>query len=826
MLCFIAFAISQLHAVDRYVGFNMQNHPAFSPNVAYLIKETLRPMRINGLYGTKEMCPYPDWRHPIFMHATNMDMELENNLSYPCDPIAALLQWCYPSPARIVFEHNVGDSDILGVIENMPDQDDRNRLFGVILKTTADLMSLTLDDQVPDFIQKNWEAHFPVGEIPYSNTFLDILFQAVRLSCDASCPIYYKARNDKNIVPAILMTYMTDVLTKREDVIAALQSAGLLCDQELFEEQICNKYINQSKCLLPDFLSEKRVSVTLLDGEKYDFIDCGESAFLNFCLSFLWHEGTVQVDRWEHLKAAYPGFAPFIVFFEKYKTLQDIEKHRNEWAQLMCEQKSDSIIVQYNLSQRAGLMVGHDNFLNLMAILFKEDSVLQKVCTVDDEESSIFDRFTRLIEILNNGQANFFLSREKSIFNQNFCIETQNGEDLFQLYLMPSYCIVYYRPDQDSDNVLNLEYIWNEMTIRHNERNNTLPLQIDRIIHLRSLVTQFWGNWGGEDDLSVCIEQLVKGFFVEENSNGQTKITLCETPLGRSIFFGYLVQNHFPVLIDENYSWCQLLKQMQSELSKEFFDQIYQSHISTKWHILAYYNQVHYFQELKKSTEHPDYAAIFGGDIQFSQKHSLFTAFKGNAMDVINCITDNGEKDFWKIHPENTHIDNRILFYTGISENLSTFEWLMQHQKSYFDLRAFCDVRNVLPFFTYPDIFNKMLVYFYSLDESYKEASWIGSEFIDHENKRVIIPHLLIELYLMRQQSYATQAAQFLNDVFPNLRFTEGALNALIAKIRLNPERQFWEEEQKLHWLRTRFIDGYVAPSATAESVDREAEEN
>ncbi|MDP2194269.1 MAG: hypothetical protein Q8K36_07065, partial [Alphaproteobacteria bacterium] len=241
----IALVTAPLLAVDRYVGFEMHNYPAFNPNIAYLNRGVIQTMRINGLFGTQDMCPDRKWRHSTFEHHADRAMELENKLSYPCDAIAALLHWCYPSPARIVLEKNVGKSDILGVIANLPDPDAQAQAFAVILRITADLMQLPVSPETPDpkilDIKSKWDMHFYQEIFPHSETFFNILLQAVRLSSTPDCPSYYKSKNDKNIVAAILMTYVTDVLTEREHVIAALTRAGLLEDKEIKTVAVCNE---------------------------------------------------------------------------------------------------------------------------------------------------------------------------------------------------------------------------------------------------------------------------------------------------------------------------------------------------------------------------------------------------------------------------------------------------------------------------------------------------------------------------------------------------------------------------------------------------------
>ncbi|MDP2193656.1 MAG: hypothetical protein Q8K36_03945, partial [Alphaproteobacteria bacterium] len=465
-----------------------------------------------------------------------------------------------------------------------------------------------------------------------------------------------------------------------------------------------------------NFLPYKRAFVSFADGAQYDFADCGEISFLNFCLSFLWHHERVKAERWESLKCAYPRFATFVRFFEKYTNLKDIDQHRSAWAQLMADQKLDGFNVVYNRGNRAELIGGHVSFLNLVAILFQEDNILKMPCSKDEAPESIFARFERLIEILNNGQANLALVKDKSsLTQQTLEVAISQDKDVMYYHLEKNHFYVANRQQpRDFDNVLDLTHLWWPIESHSLERRNTLPFEIDQVIQLRALVTRFWGNWDDEDHFSGYFAQLIKNFFLVTDSSGQTKITFCDIPLGREIFFGYLLPNVFLPLTEENYQWCQLLKHMEPYLNKGFFDKIHSSTIANKWDILAYYNQHHYFKKLKRSKDHPDYHGVFGSTENFSRRHPLCKAFRGAAMDVINCITDDGAKVFWKIDPNTTPLEDRI--FLGSALMPAPFQWVIKHQSSYFDISAFADVRLLMSFLQYPDNFNFMLRHLQSLN--------------------------------------------------------------------------------------------------------------
>ncbi|MDP2193485.1 MAG: hypothetical protein Q8K36_03045, partial [Alphaproteobacteria bacterium] len=88
----------------------------------------------------------------------------------------------------------------------------------------------------------------------------------------------------------------------------------------------------------------------------------------------------------------------------------------------------------------------------------------------------------------------------------------------------------------------------------------------------------------------------------------------------------------------------------------------------------------------------------------------------------------------------------------------------------------------------------------------------IMERFTDYDGRITSIAERLIAKFL-HSVSLSAQAQQCLDEVFPDLRFTREELETIIARMRPHPQYLFVDEEKKLNYLRSRFIQGYVTSS-------------
>lgn len=428
---------------------------------------------------------------------------------------------------------------------------------------------------------------------------------------------------------------------------------------------------------LPPFLRMDRSTVQIEGGDAVSFADCGETAFINFCLTFLWGQQKVNPERWSTLKDRYPNFRPFVEFFETYNTLADVESNRSRWATLMAFQKqlTETTLnkVAYNRRGKAELVGGNQSFLNLMSILFAEDQVLSKSfetekLTSQPDINLAQEKWRKLVDILRcHQQYAPRLDDEKSSFKSNaelhFSLGEVGQEKQFRFDLQKNHFSLCSTAESTS---FSGQVLCNEtdaaittlLGIVYETANTYTPffflreydmLEIPKSIEESEKITmivrclmRFLHNRMDDEHVIRCVMDKLKLWFPDEPLKDVLN-KLVTHSLGKVFLYQHVAPNAF---LSAEYQ--EVKDALQSILPDGYFKEMLESAHPNRCQLVCFYGkQFKTLQKIKRSLKQLDHNAIFKGPLH--EKHPLVMAVTNEQMDIINLITDNGNAIFWKV---------------------------------------------------------------------------------------------------------------------------------------------------------------------------------
>ena len=690
--------LSTLHGIERYLGFD--SLASWNPAYAFFMKSTshLFHLRFNGHYGTKEMAHErqipPHFRHPLFSHTLTTPsgkQYCDNKISYPLDPVAAFVQWCYPSPSRLNLEHNTRRTDLMGQICLGCDEE-RIKYFSFIVNFINFLYENDCSSSEKEMFQSVWMINLSPDHL-MKETLFDILFDAVHLLKSDERPSYY----ERTLVQTIFVCYLTDAVLERSLIEKIFVTARLpvVHDQNSLQDValdvtcddrhpislrtlLLKEYLkNQAEKQLPPYVSDEKINV-VLDGRTYTFTDCAETSFLNFCLSFLWNGEKLNIEQWVPLKEKYKKFKPFILFFERYQTISQIMRHRTEWASLMAHHGNDRFSPLYKQDNKIELYGGHHSFLALLSNLFEEDLVLSErfvspnvSCNhaVDRELAEL--KWQKLIDILNNNYFDVQLLTQSCDFSNNMVIYFSKNLCRFRLLLLDEHFSLRAVTEKEEqkfslDDPLHLEHCYAlSQRVKAKEEyaahyklfedalvvTQDVPRDFQLTLALRQFVThRLYAGDSCRDPLYLI--NIIETIFSNTDST-TALIHFLNHPCSIHILSHFILLDKAFLYEDFYHLDEKIFRPIQHILAStstqcqksktylsQFFHSLSQSNIESRHHILAYFNFVHYFKKIKKRPHHPDYPLLFCENTVTYYDHPLYLARLGRAKDVIACFTE------------------------------------------------------------------------------------------------------------------------------------------------------------------------------------------
>lgn len=419
-------------AAGLYVQFEGVVPDAWNPAYGYFLKHShvLSNARLNGCYGSKQTMEElsagnttlavgkETWRHSTFesSRAGEYVRDVENRLSYPLEPLAAFIQWLYPSPARTSLGHNANSHDPLGVWAQMINGEDATQKAQA-LETMAGFIKLvkslyeqpTLDDSSQEAFSRQFNGLFNPKDVPLKriDTFKEIVFKAIQAErFDDHIKKLYPA----GMVRYTLLAYITDVLSSREDLVAIYKKAGLITPEytsptiepltrAMFEEKkrqiqsppsagVAGTPVALSDLVLYlqgrdryDSTLPKGIPYTTaiieVDGKRFSYADCGETALMNFFLIALWKDGAINPAHLDHLVDMFPHIGTIREHFARFNTLELLatKGSHNNWAAIVANKNPADRAnplqrIRYNRGNVAELAGATPSLLNLFSVLF------------------------------------------------------------------------------------------------------------------------------------------------------------------------------------------------------------------------------------------------------------------------------------------------------------------------------------------------------------------------------------------------------------------------------------------------------------------------
>ena len=419
-------------AAGLYVQFEGVVPDAWNPAYGYFLKNShvLSNARLNGCYGSKRTMEELNagnatlavaketWRHSTFESSRPGEYarDVENRLSYPLEPLAAFIQWLYPSPARTSLGHNANSHDPLGVWARMVNGEDATQKAQA-LETMAGFMMLVkflyeqpaLDDTAQKAFSRQFNGLFNPRDVGLKriDTFKEIVFKAIQAE-----------RFDENIKKLYpvgmarytLLAYIADVLSDREDLVAIYKKAGLMdpgytspaiapLTKAMFEEKkrqiqsppsagVAEAPVALSDLVLYlqgrdryDSAIPKGIlgatAIVEVGGKRFSYADCGETALMNFFLIALWKDGAINPAHLDHLADTFPHIGAIREHFARFNTLELLatKESHNNWAAIVANKNSEDMAnplqsIRYNRGNVAELAGATPSLLNLFSVLF------------------------------------------------------------------------------------------------------------------------------------------------------------------------------------------------------------------------------------------------------------------------------------------------------------------------------------------------------------------------------------------------------------------------------------------------------------------------
>lgn len=159
-------------------------------------------------------------------------------------------------------------------------------------------------------------------------------------------------------------------------------------------------------------------------------------------------------------------------------------------------------------------------------------------------------------------------------------------------------------------------------------------------------------------------------------------------PIGKIFIQHYLAPNYFPM--DYKNDFAQAL---QSVLDDAYFEEMANSEHLNKYQLLCFYGKgLSLLEAINQSPRHPDYNKLFKEPLH--AQHPLAIAVRHNQMSVVNLITDNGQRAFWKIYSD-VPLDDRFMLGNALNSP-EMVKFLICHNPETMNFASQIDISRVL----------------------------------------------------------------------------------------------------------------------------------
>lgn len=229
-LSLIMIILQPLYAMNNAAGFDESGLQDYHPGFGVLLKESmvLNHMRLSGPYAPSMLSSNTNWRHKSFENdPANMNYMtvIDNSCQYPCNAIAAFIQWCYPSLANKKLNVNTENDGSIGSLAALMISGSNNatRCFGFLLSslTTFYIIDLEKLNTYAQILHNNLAMLLPI-EINL-DLFIEIMWNAIKLE-RSNKPRYYMEETVKHT----MLSFLVDISQNQEQLAEIYNTAGLL----------------------------------------------------------------------------------------------------------------------------------------------------------------------------------------------------------------------------------------------------------------------------------------------------------------------------------------------------------------------------------------------------------------------------------------------------------------------------------------------------------------------------------------------------------------------------------------------------------------------